>query len=352
MKNCNRFIRNSDLPEAMRIRDENGWIQKYPHQTSLGNHWNRGEALLKWVFALRNFGIGESGKKVIDLGTNNGCVPHVVADWGNETIAMDYITLLATSGLVEYKDENIIGRDLFVLAAQAMNITEIDTTNLLGGCGITATKDMGLAGLQTRKEFIDKCFENMYILVEDSNAYFDKLNVVNYYYAIHMSNKIDIMRVDETNIHTKPSLQVSKTNNTIENLSAKVDTTNLVNSYTITSKDDSNVTYKYEDADSISRHGLRSETTSSDITDYPLLVTTAQKFVDRNKEPSFNYSFTIRNADHLTLGELVEVVHPLNKRGIKLPISEYTLSFTNGLISNIVLGRKRLTLIETISKSI
>ncbi len=91
MENCNRFIRNSDLPEAMRIRDENGWIQKYPHQTSLGNHWNRGEALLKWVFALRNFGIGESGKKVIDLGTNNGCVPHVVADWGNETIAMDYI---------------------------------------------------------------------------------------------------------------------------------------------------------------------------------------------------------------------------------------------------------------------
>lgn len=88
---CNRFIRNSDLNEAMRIRDENNWVQKYPHETSLGNHWYRGEALLKWVFALRNFGIGESGKKVIDLGTNNGCVPHVVADWGNETVAMDCI---------------------------------------------------------------------------------------------------------------------------------------------------------------------------------------------------------------------------------------------------------------------
>ena len=88
---CNRFIRNSDLNEVMRIRDENNWVQKYPHETSLGNHWYRGEALLKWVFALRNFGIGESGKKVIDLGTNNGGVPHVVADWGNETIAMDCI---------------------------------------------------------------------------------------------------------------------------------------------------------------------------------------------------------------------------------------------------------------------
>ena len=91
MSLCNRFIRISDLPEARRLRDENNWIEKYPHLTSLGNHWNRDEALLKWVFALRNFGIGESGKKVIDLGTNNGCVPHVVADWGNETIAMDCI---------------------------------------------------------------------------------------------------------------------------------------------------------------------------------------------------------------------------------------------------------------------
>ena len=91
MSLCNRFIRISDLPEAQRLRDENNWIEKYPHLTSLGNHWNRDEALLKWVFALRNFGIGESGKKVIDLGTNNGCVPHVVADWGNETIAMDCI---------------------------------------------------------------------------------------------------------------------------------------------------------------------------------------------------------------------------------------------------------------------
>ena len=50
-----------------------------------------GDPKLSKSFAIRNFGIGESGKKVIDLGTNNGCVPHVVADWGNEAIAMDYI---------------------------------------------------------------------------------------------------------------------------------------------------------------------------------------------------------------------------------------------------------------------
>ena len=85
----NRLVRNSDLKWISEVRDENNWIEKYPHSTCLGNHWVRDEALYKWVFALLNFGIGTSGKRVIDLGVQNGCVPHVVADWGNETTALD-----------------------------------------------------------------------------------------------------------------------------------------------------------------------------------------------------------------------------------------------------------------------
>jgi SAM-dependent methyltransferase len=89
MKTTNRLIKKSDIVWAKKITDENRWIEKYPHSTSLGNHWNRDEALLKWVFAIFNFGIGTGEKKVIDLGFHNGCVPHVVSDWGNETIALD-----------------------------------------------------------------------------------------------------------------------------------------------------------------------------------------------------------------------------------------------------------------------
>jgi len=89
MKNLNRLVRKSDLKWISEIRDENNWIEKYPHSTCLGNHWVRDEALFKWVFALLNFGIGTTGQKVIDLGVQNGCVPAVVADWGNETIALD-----------------------------------------------------------------------------------------------------------------------------------------------------------------------------------------------------------------------------------------------------------------------
>jgi len=269
---------------------------------------------------------------------------------GAEILAADFISLLATSDFVNYEDKDILGRDLFVLVADAMNIADIDTSNLLGGSGVFATSDMKLSGLQTRKDFIDKCFENMYLLIDDANLYFDKLNPINFYYAIHESNKIDIMRVDDLNVKTKPSLKISKSNDSVEQLSARIDTTNLVNSYTVTSSSNPKIIYNFRDEDSISKYGLRSKTESVDSDNYPLIVNTAQKYVERNKDPSFNYSFTIRNVDHLSLGDIVEVTHPLTERAMRLPISEYTVVTTNGLIMNIVLGRRRLTLSETISK--
>ena len=269
---------------------------------------------------------------------------------GAEIIAMDYITLLITSDFVNYKDEDILGRDLFVLAADAMNITEIDTSTLLGGSGIVATSSMDLSGLQTKKQFIDKCFENMFLFVEDTTLYFDKLNPITYYYAIHESNKIDIMKIDDLNVKSKPSLIISKTNDTIQQLSARIDTTNLVNSYTVTSSSNLKLTYNFKDDGSITRYGLRSKSDSLKSLNYPLIVNTAQKYVEQNKEPSFNYSFTIRNADHLSVGDLVEVTHPLTEKSILLPISEYNIDTTAGLVMNVVLGRKRLTLSETIAK--
>ena len=72
---------------------------------------------------------------------------------GAEILAADFISLLATSDFVNYEDKDILGRDLFVLVADAMNIADIDTSNLLGGSGVFATSDMKLSGLQTRKDF-------------------------------------------------------------------------------------------------------------------------------------------------------------------------------------------------------
>tara|TARA_R100000234_G_C4993541_1_gene176716 strand:- start:259 stop:1332 length:1074 start_codon:yes stop_codon:yes gene_type:complete len=269
---------------------------------------------------------------------------------GAEVVAMDFITLLATSEFVNYEDKDILGRDLFVLVADAMNITEIDTTNLVGGSGVTATSSMELSGLQTRQAFIDKCFENMFLLVEDSTSYFNKLNPINYYYAIHESNKIDIMRVDDLNVKTKPSLKISKDNNSIEELAAQIDTENLVNSYTLTSNANSKMSYTFKDNDSINKYGLRSKSETVQSNDFPLIVDATQKYVERNREPSFNYSFTIRNVDHLSLGDIVEITHPLSETAMRLPISEYAISTTNGLIMKVTLGKRRLSLSEVIAR--
>jgi len=178
----------------------------------------------------------ESGReKSISNFSFSGIIKQVVPNEVGATLtAMDYITLLATSTYVNYEEGDILGRDLYFLAASAMNIEEIDTTYLTQGSGIRATAAMKLDGLQTRKEFIDKCFSNMYRLVEDTTAYHHKLNVIYYQYNITMSNRMEILKIDNSNIHNGVSLSISDRSNQVESIGATLDTIGMVNSVTVT----------------------------------------------------------------------------------------------------------------------
>ena len=272
-------------------------------------------------------------------------------DEGAAVTAMDYITLLATSSYVDYKIGDIIGRDLYFLASSAMNIDEIDTTSLTQGSGIAATSVMNLEGLQTRKEFIDKCFRHMYLFVEDAASYFDKLNIVYYQYAIHMGNRMDIMRVDSENIHSGPALSISTTSNTVTNLEADYNTTLLVNSATVVSSTNDKIFFTYNDADSIAKYGVSSKLFTLQTENFPVIMEEAQKYVSRYREPIINYSIQLRNAEHLVLGDLVEVTAPLLSTKHILPISGYSIDTTNGLISSLTLGGKEASLSELIKKA-
>jgi hypothetical protein len=267
-------------------------------------------------------------------------------------VGIDYMTSLATSSHVNYTNNEVIGRDLYFLARNAMNIPDIDTTFLTQGSYVSATEGMGLTGLQTRKEFVQKCIDNMYFLTEDSTSYASLLNIVYYNYAIHRDNVMDIIKIDADNIHIKPVLKINMTNNIVENLAGVVDASRIVNSYTIESSTNKNLTYTHNDNDSIRKHGVLSELVSVETSNFPLIVNTTQKFVDKNLDPSLNFTFTLRNAEHLALGDIVEVTHPLSVKAIKLPISEYGLTTKDGISTTITLGRKRLTLAETIAKSL
>ena len=272
-------------------------------------------------------------------------------DEGASVTAMDYITLLATSTFVDYKIGDIIGRDLYFLASSAMNIDEIDTTFLTQGSGIKATAEMKLEGLQTRKEFIDKCFRHMYTFVEDATSYFDKLNIVYYQYAIHMSNRMDIMRVDPENIHSRPTLSISTTSNTVTDLEADYNTTLLVNSATVVSSTNDKIFFTYNDADSIAKYGVSSKLFTLQTENLPMIMDEAQRYVNRYKEPIISYSIQLRNAEHLVVGDLVEVTAPLLSTKHILPISGYSIDTNNGLISSLTLGGKEASLSELIKKA-
>ena len=91
----------------------------------------------------------ESGReKSISNFSFSGIIKQVVPNEVGATLtAMDYITLLATSTYVNYEESDILGRDLYFLAASAMNIDEIDTTYLTQGSGIRSDESMKLEGL-------------------------------------------------------------------------------------------------------------------------------------------------------------------------------------------------------------
>ena len=264
--------------------------------------------------------------------------------------AMDYITLLATSSFVNYKDEDIIGQDLYFLAASAMNIDKIDTTFLTQGSGIRATSAMQLKGLQLRKTFIDKCFRHMYKLVDDSTSYRDKINVVHYQYNIPMSNRMEIKRIDEGNIHTKPSLSISDRSNQVETITAELDTSTMVNSATVVSSTNEDMFFTYTDNDSAAKYGVMSKLITLNTDNYPELVNEAVRYVGRYSKESYNFIAVLRNVDSLVLGDLVEVDIANLERKIKLPIVSYGIDAVEGVKSTITLGRKTLSLSEIMAK--
>ena len=264
---------------------------------------------------------------------------------GATIIAYDYISLLQTSTYVDYKEADTVGHDLFVLAADAANIPEIDTGNLLGGCGINATKDMGLSGLMTRKAFVDKCFTNMISVVTDSTKYPDVLNTKYWQYAIRHGKEMDFFELDPSNVSSFPALSVSLDSNNLISITPTIDTQRMVNSLTIkSSSPDFNFTYT--DTDSVNQYGVSSKLISLSNSKREEIEVAAFEIVSRFSRPTYKYMVTVTNAQAFCLGDYVEVTLPLMGTQL-LPIKGLTTSFTDSTTA-MTLGDKELSFTEII----
>jgi len=263
--------------------------------------------------------------------------------------AGDYITLLNTSTYIEYKDEDVIGQDLFVLAADAANISQIDTTDLLGGCEISATKEMGLTGFKTRKEFMDLCFNNMLSIVTDSTKYHDAINPTYWQYGIRHGKTLDFFKIDSSNVHIKPALEISLNNNRAYNVTPTIDTERLVNSITIeNSSIDFN--YTYTDNASVSQYGVNSQLVSTTSIHREKIEVAAFEIVSRYNEPSIKYNIELPNNEVFCLGDYIQVTLPILGTRI-LPVQTIKVNFNTGK-TTLTCGEKALSIPELVKRMV
>ena len=267
---------------------------------------------------------------------------------GGSIMAVDYIGQLARSAIVDYKDADIVGEDLYYLAADAANYRGIDTASLTEGSGIFATSDMELSGLKTRREFINDCFTYLVKIVKDD--YHTEPTAVRWRYAIRRNNRMDFYLEDPSNNSLGFKMKISEDDDNLlgRGIMASLNTSQIVNSATFKSSSDSSIFATVTDEGSVERFGICSKLFSFGSTQYDRLEELAYQTVLKNKEPTTTYKMQLANAEHLALGDYVKVSLPSLPDTI-LPIVEVRHLVRNSVQSFITLGTPELSTVQLLA---
>tara|TARA_Y100001938_G_C8072872_1_gene424210 strand:+ start:697 stop:1779 length:1083 start_codon:yes stop_codon:yes gene_type:complete len=297
-------------------------------------------------------------KVVIKVGTNEtthnldfvGLITEFSPSYSESKFtAVDYITELQTSELVEYVENDILGEDLYYLAANACDYREIDVSELKEGSGIKATKDMNLTGLMTRRQFIDKCFRYM-VEVRDDN-YHKSAVALQWRYAIRKNEVMDFWLEDPSNFTTRPLLTISDESNNLTGpgLIGNINSSTMVNSATYQSNKDTTLFATITDEDSVARHGIYGKVYQINTLRKDRLEELAYQTVLLHKEPTLSYKVVMSEAEHVTLGDYIRVKIPTLDKDIILPVVDVTHTFQESVSSSILLGTPNLSISQYIA---
>jgi len=258
--------------------------------------------------------------------------------------AMDRVTSLATSEYVNYKDSDIVGQDLYFLIRDAADYQDIDVSDTLGGSGIMANSKMGLAGLQQRKDFIDKCMEYMIISFDDD--FHENTDFLRYNYAIRSGNKFDIFLPDYKHKAAQPVLKISEddANITGEGIVAQIDTTRLYNTVTAVSKSNSSLYVTVNNEGSINQYGPNATQITVDTSNKGILENVAYQILQSYSTPTYSYTIMMHNAEWLGLGDLVQLDVPMLEKDIILPVVAYETEIGDSMFTKLTVGEPTLTL--------
>jgi hypothetical protein len=270
----------------------------------------------------------------------------------SEVTVVDYVTYLQNSEIVNYKEQDVLGKDLYYLAADACNYKNIDTSELLEGSGIKATKDMGLIGLQTRRRFIKKCFDFLTPIVKTDD--YSEVVALQWRYGIRRNNVMDFWLEDHKNLKSEPILTITENNNTLtgSGILSNINSTQIVNSATYLSSVDSDVFVTVSDEDSIERRGVYGKLYTSSSERLDRLEELAYITVLLHKEPTITYNIMMNNGEHITLGDYIKVKVATHDKGILLPVVQVSHVITDTVESVITVGTPELSITEYIAGSL
>jgi len=280
-----------------------------------------------------------------------GIIKIVRPSIGNASItAIDYVSQLANSEYVDYKAQDYVGEDLYFAAASAANYKTIDVSRLTRGSGLIITEDMNLWGWQTRKGFIDKCFGEM--IEEQTGTLYPNQTFLPWFYAIHEEKYMEFFQPDHARTNAGYSFTISQLDQNItdEGVVAQIDTTRIFNSVTAVSKDDSTLSYTYNDEHSIQTYGVQSKRLDWDTSRKDVLENVARSITNRFKTPTKSYTITLSDGEWMGLGDIVEITAPGLSTSEVLPVVAYDIVVGESLKTAITLGERQLSIAEYLER--
>jgi len=138
----NRLLNREDLESFKEEIQKQNYSERFPHM----DQWYKEDAILKYFSVLNEFqSLKKTNLRVVDLGCDRGCVPHIISSWGNDVTAIDLnnidhwctgslVKMVLNDALVEMKGMKDASVDVFtdICAVTHFNTNYTDKVNNIG----------------------------------------------------------------------------------------------------------------------------------------------------------------------------------------------------------------------------
>tara|TARA_R100001082_G_C4343226_1_gene151100 strand:- start:37 stop:1242 length:1206 start_codon:yes stop_codon:yes gene_type:complete len=326
-----------------------------------------------------NFGLSDAyANKIISVeeGTNQGLVhtPYPNDFYGKIKViqpslkttfvtAMDLISDLATSTETNIQWRDYGTQDLYFVAKDICDYKGIDISLLNETTKYSNTKnegklrsDFNIYGVQTRKSFLDKVFDLMSFNATDSTTFIsstsgkdvymsDPLPFIQFFYAIRQGKQMEFFAPNRYDKRNLPVLKVglNEANIVGDGLVGKIDSSTIINSVTVVSKEDSTKIATLEDESSISNYGLFSKSFTFDSTDVNRMREFAYVIIQNFRMPTITYTIELTGAEWVQLGDLVEITSPLIGTKELFPVIEKEVSVSDKIVTKLAVGKRSIS---------